>query len=993
MSNFGRNLALWVIIAVMLVLLFNVFQPGGGQHASQQLAYSDFVGDVNAGRVRSVVIQQHNVTGTLTDGTSFETYLPEDPNLVSRLTDKGVEVVAKPEDSDVNPLLRYLLQWLPMLLLIGAWFFVMRQMQSGGGRAMGFGKSRARMLTEKQGRITFDDVAGIDEAKGELQEVVEFLKDPQKFQRLGGKIPKGVLLIGPPGTGKTLLARAIAGEANVPFFTISGSDFVEMFVGVGASRVRDMFEQGKKSAPCIIFIDEIDAVGRHRGAGLGGGNDEREQTLNQMLVEMDGFESNEGVILIAATNRPDVLDPALLRPGRFDRQVVVPNPDVNGREKILRVHMRKVPLASDVEPKVIARGTPGFSGADLANLVNEAALLAARLGKRTVAMLEFENAKDKVMMGAERRSLVMSEEEKRLTAYHEGGHALCALYEPESDPLHKVTIIPRGRALGVTFSLPENDRLSESRAYLKALLVKIMGGRVAEEIILGPEKITGGAAGDIKQATRVARMMVTELGMSDKLGMIAYGDNSQEVFLGHSVTQNKNVSEVTAREIEAEVKAMIDAGYTRAKEILIDHIEELHMLANGLLEHETLSGIEVRQILRGEKVVRSVVDDPMPDNRRASVPSTGGFRPDPTPPGRAHPERRLRQRLSWRGSGEFAAMSLLLEPMGLLHGPEARQAVSEGMALPLQGGAVAFSLVRLLGRDEQPLVPVARIPAEWHEALHRLTSACGSCMLPAEPLVMGVLNVTPDSFSDAGRYFQPEHATAAGMAMIEAGAAILDLGGESTRPGALAVAAAEEQARILPVLRALRGRGALISVDTRHASTMQAALDAGADLINDVSGLSHDPGSVRTLAAFDCPVVLMHMRGTPETMAGLARYDDVAAEVVRELACRIEHAVREGIHRSRIVIDPGIGFSKNQRHNLELLRRLPVLGNLGCRVLLGTSRKRFIGSVAGIPEPRSRDPGSIVSSLQGLVFPGCILRVHDVAGMVQGLRVWRAVQG
>nr|WP_321983489.1 ATP-dependent zinc metalloprotease FtsH [uncultured Lichenicoccus sp.] len=632
MSNFGRNLALWVIIAVMLVLLFNVFQPGSGQHASQQLAYSDFIGDVNGGRVRQVTIQQHNVTGTLTDGTSFETYLPEDPTLVPRLTEKGVEVIAKPEDSDVNPLLRYLLQWLPMLLLIGAWFFVMRQMQSGGGRAMGFGKSRARMLTEKQGRITFDDVAGIDEAKQELQEVVDFLKDPQKFQRLGGKIPKGVLLVGPPGTGKTLLARAIAGEANVPFFTISGSDFVEMFVGVGASRVRDMFEQGKKSAPCIIFIDEIDAVGRHRGAGLGGGNDEREQTLNQMLVEMDGFESNEGVILIAATNRPDVLDPALLRPGRFDRQVVVPNPDVNGREKILRVHMRKVPLASDVEPKVIARGTPGFSGADLANLVNEAALLAARLGKRTVAMSEFENAKDKVMMGAERRSLVMSEEEKRLTAYHEGGHALCALYEPESDPLHKVTIIPRGRALGVTFSLPENDRLSESRAYLKGLLVKIMGGRVAEELILGPEKVTGGASSDIKQATRVARMMVTELGMSDKLGMISYGDNSQEVFLGHSVTQNKNVSEQTAREIEAEVKAMIDAGYNRAKEILVSHIDELHLLANGLLEYETLSGSEVRQILRGEKVIRTVMDDPMPDSRRASVPSTGGFRPEPAPP-------------------------------------------------------------------------------------------------------------------------------------------------------------------------------------------------------------------------------------------------------------------------------------------------------------------------------------------------------------------------
>ena len=632
MSNFGRNLLLWVIIALLLVVLFNLFQPGSTQHSATQVAYSDFIGDVNTGKVRDVVIQGHTVSGQLADGRTFQTYTPDDPTLVSRLTDKGVRVIAKAEDQDVNPLLHYLLSWFPMLLLIGVWVFFMRQMQSGGGRAMGFGKSRARMLTEKQGRITFEDVAGIDEAKGELQEIVEFLKDPQKFQRLGGKIPKGCLLVGPPGTGKTLLARAIAGEANVPFFTISGSDFVEMFVGVGASRVRDMFEQGKKNAPCIIFIDEIDAVGRHRGAGLGGGNDEREQTLNQMLVEMDGFESNEGVILIAATNRPDVLDPALLRPGRFDRQVVVPNPDVNGREKILRVHMRKVPLASDVEPKVIARGTPGFSGADLANLVNEAALLAARLGKRTVAMLEFENAKDKVMMGAERRSLVMSEEEKRLTAYHEGGHALCALYEPESDPLHKVTIIPRGRALGVTFSLPENDRLSESRAYLKAMLVKIMGGRVAEEIILGPEKVTGGASGDIKQATRIARMMVTELGMSDKLGMIAYGDNSQEVFLGHSVTQNKNVSETTAREIEAEVKAMIDAGYRRAKEIIIEHIDELHLLASGLLEHETLSGPEIRQILRGEKVVRAVVDDPMPDNRRASVPSTGGFRPEPAPP-------------------------------------------------------------------------------------------------------------------------------------------------------------------------------------------------------------------------------------------------------------------------------------------------------------------------------------------------------------------------
>ena len=573
--------------------------------------------------MRDVVIQGRTVSGQLTDGRTFQTYTPEDASLVRRLTDKGVRVIAKPEDSDVNPLLHYLLSWFPMLLLIGVWVFFMRQMQAGGGRAMGFGKSRARMLTEKQGRVTFDDVAGIDEAKDELQEIVEFLKDPQKFQRLGGKIPKGVLLVGPPGTGKTLLARAIAGEANVPFFTISGSDFVEMFVGVGASRVRDMFEQGKKNAPCIIFIDEIDAVGRHRGAGLGGGNDEREQTLNQMLVEMDGFESNEGVILIAATNRPDVLDPALLRPGRFDRQVVVPNPDVNGREKILRVHMRKVPLASDVDPKVIARGTPGFSGADLANLVNEAALLAARIGKRVVAMAEFEHAKDKVMMGTERRSLVMSEAEKRMTAYHEGGHALCAMHEPECDPVHKATIIPRGRALGLVMSLPEGDRYSKSKSKLLAELTMAMGGRAAEEIIFGPDKVSNGAAGDIKMATDQARRMITEWGMSDKLGMIAYGDNSQEVFLGHSVTQNKNVSEATAREIDGEIKDIIDRAYAKAKRLLTENVEELHRLARGLLEHETLSGDEIRTVLRGEPVIRKVVDEPAPESRRASVPTAG----------------------------------------------------------------------------------------------------------------------------------------------------------------------------------------------------------------------------------------------------------------------------------------------------------------------------------------------------------------------------------
>jgi cell division protease FtsH len=630
MSNFGRNLALWVIIALLLVVLFNLFQPGLTHNTATQEAYSDFITQVNRGQVRDVVIQGRVISGTLGDGRSFETYTPEDPTLVHQLTDKGVRVIAKPRDADENPLLHYLLSWFPMLLLIGVWVFFMRQMQSGGGRAMGFGKSRARLLTEKQGRVTFEDVAGIDEAKGELQEIVEFLRDPQKFQRLGGKIPKGVLLVGPPGTGKTLLARAIAGEANVPFFTISGSDFVEMFVGVGASRVRDMFEQGKKNAPCIIFIDEIDAVGRHRGAGLGGGNDEREQTLNQMLVEMDGFESNEGVILIAATNRPDVLDPALLRPGRFDRQVVVPNPDVNGREKILRVHMRKVPLASDVDPKVIARGTPGFSGADLANLVNEAALLAARMGKRVVAMLEFENAKDKVMMGSERRSLVMSEAEKRMTAYHEAGHALCAMHEPECDPVHKATIIPRGRALGLVMSLPEGDRYSKSKSKLLSELTMAMGGRAAEEIIFGPDKVSNGAAGDIKMATDQARRMVSEWGMSDKLGMIAYGDNSQEVFLGHSVTQNKNVSEATAREIDAELKGMIDNAYRKAKHLLTENIEELHRLARGLLDHETLSGDEIRAVLRGEPVIRKVVDEPAPENRRASVPTT--VRPAPAPP-------------------------------------------------------------------------------------------------------------------------------------------------------------------------------------------------------------------------------------------------------------------------------------------------------------------------------------------------------------------------
>jgi len=550
-----------------------------------------------------------------------------------------VRVIAKPEDSDVNPLLHYLLSWFPMLLLIGVWVFFMRQMQSGGGRAMGFGKSRARMLTEKQGRVTFEDVAGIDEAKGELQEIVEFLKDPQKFQRLGGKIPKGVLLVGPPGTGKTLLARAIAGEANVPFFTISGSDFVEMFVGVGASRVRDMFEQGKKNAPCIIFIDEIDAVGRHRGAGLGGGNDEREQTLNQLLVEMDGFDPNESIIVIASTNRPDVLDPALLRPGRFDRQVVVPNPDVTGREKILRVHMRNVPLSADVEVRTIARGTPGFSGADLANLVNEAALMAARKNRRMVTQPDFEEAKDKVMMGAERKSMVMTDEEKRMTAYHEGGHALVSLNVPSADPLHKVTIIPRGRALGLTMQLPERDRYSMDYEQMTSRLAILYGGRVAEELIFGREKVTSGASNDISQATKLARAMVTKWGYSDALGIVEYGENQEEVFLGHSVARNQNVSEDTAKVIDAEVKRLTQGGYDDAKRILTEKLEDLHTVAKGLLEFETLSGEEIIAVLKGIRPRRDDAEAKAPPPPKASVPLTPrpvsagnpGIAPSPEP--------------------------------------------------------------------------------------------------------------------------------------------------------------------------------------------------------------------------------------------------------------------------------------------------------------------------------------------------------------------------
>ncbi len=646
MNSFGKNLALWIIIGVLLVALFNLFQ-NSTQHSrdSQEMPYSEFITQVDNKAVKDVVIQGNTITGQLTDGHQFSTYAPNDPGLVQKLEQSKVEIRAHPNDENMPSLFSVILSWFPMLLLIGVWIFFMRQMQGGGGRAMGFGKSRARLLTEKVGRITFDDVAGIDEAKQELEEIVEYLKDPQKFQRLGGKIPKGVLLVGPPGTGKTLLARAIAGEANVPFFTISGSDFVEMFVGVGASRVRDMFEQGKKNAPCIIFIDEIDAVGRHRGAGLGGGNDEREQTLNQLLVEMDGFEANEGVILIAATNRPDVLDPALLRPGRFDRQVVVPNPDVVGREKILKVHMRKVPLASDVDPRTIARGTPGFSGADLANLVNEAALMAARRGKRSVTMSEFEMAKDKVYMGAERRSMVMTEDEKKLTAYHEAGHALVGLYTEGHDPLHKVTIVPRGRALGLTWYLPERDKYSVSKMEYEGRIASSFGGRVAEELVFGAEYVTTGAAMDIKQATNIARRMVTEWGFSEKLGPLRYSENEEEVFLGHSVTQRKNVSDATAAVIDEEIRRIVEEGERKARVILVEHLEELHVIAKGLLEFETLSVDEIRRIMRGEKIIRDTggpAEDPARSatgGRRSSVPPAGrdkpagGLEPEPQPGG------------------------------------------------------------------------------------------------------------------------------------------------------------------------------------------------------------------------------------------------------------------------------------------------------------------------------------------------------------------------
>jgi cell division protease FtsH len=626
-----RNFALWVIIFLLVVALVMLFQGGAGQRQqTQDISFSQLLNDVDQGKVREVTISGNEITGHFNDNRAFSTYAPNDPTLVQTLYKKNVLISARPPSDGNSWLVTLLVNGLPLIAFLGVWIFLSRQMQGAGGKAMGFGKSKAKLLTEAHGRVTFEDVAGVDEAKEDLQEIVEFLRDPQKFQRLGGRIPRGVLLVGPPGTGKTLLARAIAGEANVPFFTISGSDFVEMFVGVGASRVRDMFEQAKKNAPCIIFIDEIDAVGRHRGAGLGGGNDEREQTLNQLLVEMDGFEANEGIILIAATNRPDVLDPALLRPGRFDRQIVVPNPDVMGREKILKVHVRKVPLAPDVDLKVIARGTPGFSGADLMNLVNEAALMAARRGKRIVTMVEFEDSKDKIMMGAERRTLVMTEQEKLLTAYHEGGHAIVALNVTATDPVHKATIIPRGRALGMVMQLPERDKLSMSYEQMTSRLAVLMGGRVSEEIIFGKDKVTSGAQSDIEQATKLARAMVTRWGFSDELGTVMYGENQEEVFLGYSMGRQQNISEATSQKIDAEVRRLVESGLAEARRIITEKRQDLETLAQGLLEYETLSGEEIIGLLKGRPPVRETGDE-TPPPRTSPVPSAG-------PRGRSRPE-------------------------------------------------------------------------------------------------------------------------------------------------------------------------------------------------------------------------------------------------------------------------------------------------------------------------------------------------------------------
>lgn len=616
----GKSFLIWIVILIILTAFFSVMENRSMRSAAEQVSFSDFMNNVKDKRVANVSISGAEISGVTTDGRNFVTYAPYSPTTVDTLLENNVKVDAHPQDTSGDTLWNIIISWFPMVLLIGVWVFFMRQASAGNNKALSFGKSRARLI-ENNKKVTFKDVAGADESKQELEEIIDFLKEPAKFQRLGGKIPKGVLLVGPPGTGKTLLAKAVAGEANVPFFSISGSDFVEMFVGVGASRVRDMFEQAKKNSPCILFIDEIDAVGRHRGAGLGGGNDEREQTLNQLLVEMDGFEPNENVILIAATNRPDVLDPALLRPGRFDRQVVVSNPDIKGREEILQVHARKVPLAKDVDLSVIARGTPGFSGADLANLVNEAALLAARRNKRKVTAEDFDNAKDKVLMGNERKSMAMDEEEKKLTAYHEAGHAICSLHVPETDPIHKATIIPRGRALGMVQQLPEKDQYSYTRAKMLSRLTICMGGRASEELKFGYDKVTSGASADISSATNLARSMVTEWGMSDLLGPVLYAENSNEVFLGRAVTQNKNMSEETARLVDAEIKRLLTEAHTQATDILKKYDNELEALAQALMEYETLTGDEIKDVVAGKELKRSEQSPVAPEKQtKVSLP-------------------------------------------------------------------------------------------------------------------------------------------------------------------------------------------------------------------------------------------------------------------------------------------------------------------------------------------------------------------------------------
>jgi len=623
-----KNLVMWAVIVFLTIGLYNMFKnPQANVGKNDSIIFSEFLTEVDNGGVVKVEIQGNKIRGVLANGNSFSTYSPNYPNLIEKLSSKGVSISAAPLEDKMPSLFGVLLSWFPMLLLIAVWIFFMRQMQGGKGGAMGFGKSKAKLMNELKGKVTFNDVAGIEEAKEEVEEVVQFLKDPKKFSRLGGKIPRGCLLVGQPGTGKTLLARAIAGEADVPFFTISGSDFVEMFVGVGASRVRDMFEQGKKNSPCIIFIDEIDAVGRSRGAGLGGGNDEREQTLNQLLVEMDGFETNEGVIIIAATNRPDVLDPALLRPGRFDRQVVVGLPDIIGREKILKVHAKKIKIAPDVNLRTVARGTPGFSGADLANIVNEAALLAARKNKRIVTLTEFEESRDKVMMGSERRSMVMTEEEKTLTAYHEAGHAIVTINEDAAHPIHKATIIPRGRALGMVMQLPERDELSQTREQLHAQLAIAMGGRVAEEIIFGEDKVTTGASSDIEQATQRARAMVMKAGLSKELGPVSYGANEEEVFLGRSIARTQNMSEETSKKVDSEIRKIVDKGYERARKILTEKIDDLHKLAKALLTYETLSGEEIENLINKNIYPSNKEDLKVEDEDKGSALSSMGLKP------------------------------------------------------------------------------------------------------------------------------------------------------------------------------------------------------------------------------------------------------------------------------------------------------------------------------------------------------------------------------